>query len=1110
MSKQVYSTIMTLSLLMLNLTPIVNVNAAGENITINPASTSAIVNQADLVVPIYVNNVSDLQKIEFDLTYDEQYLEYTGYDPESDIGDFAKLGCIDYYSVISTSTPGIIDSIVSRGACGGADVGLGRKVIGLHFRTLDNSGTTNIILNNVVLSDSNLDVIEGITSIGSEIVINLNPTPQISIPTEIATEGDNVFLTVSASDWNNIVLMEMEVVFDETILTYVDFDPSNVMNMAGWDVGVDDFMAGTLNIYADSYDFDTDTLNDSLSGNMDVIILNFTAISSGTSDLEISADDWFTYLEDEMGPVVATWNNGSVVVEEIVLPASEINISSDSVLVGENISVTIDVSDVVDLVVMEAELTYDDTILNYINYTVSSELDDAFWFHEVDEWEPGILSIIADDDFGAGDLLNGSFDTITLNFSTLSPGVSNLEFTSDGFVTYLEELEGPVNDTIWNNGIITVIDNPEITVETKAVNTGDSVSIIVSATDLINASLMELEIVYDDSILSFVDFTPGPVLDLVFWDVGVNDWGMGALNIYADSFGGDAISGDVEIITLNFDTLITGTSNLAITNDVFFTYLEDTMGPVDANWVEGEVSVYPDLLAPIIILLGSSSLEVIQGDEYVDAGATALDNIDGDITDDIIIVNLVNTNILGEYVLNYNIDDAVGNSAIEVNRTVNVIPADTSAPVISNGAPSGTLVYTTTETELSVTTDENATCKYSLSDQSYDEMVNAFDQLASTTHIKTIAGLSQDNSYTYYVRCSDELDNKNNESYLINFSVADRPSSGGGGGGSYTPSDTTAPAQVSDLRIVRTELDVELTWINPSDTDFENALIVRMESEVDSFTGAVAARELGEVIYEGDLEIFIDNNIEENLVYYYLVYTYDEVPNYSNAKILMTSPLVVVPDDGDTPEVPGASTDGVKYTNLGGVESSIVEEVSGLEAKVIYEFDRFVDMEEIHISLYNRVVLDSDNEYLTVESKYSIAYFIRYGSDTTIILGAGERVGVVNSYKSVFSRLPQTEEEWKDVVKIANGRWPSEQNISAEQKAQAEIFKTIYKREANMDNANDNAAVTVITYGLRPADRNMDSEKAGIKIFESIMGYGPSSANDWDIVRAISYSGAVR
>ena len=146
---------------------------------------------------------------------------------------------------------------------------------------------------------------------------------------------------------------------------------------------------------------------------------------------------------------------------------------------------------------------------------------------------------------------------------------------------------------------------------------------------------------------------------------------------------------------------------------------------------------------------------------------------------------------------------------------------------------------------------------------------------------------------------------------------------------------------------------------------------------------------------------------------------------------------------------------------------------------------------------------------LTINNIYAINNFIIYGTITTRKLGAGERAGAVNSYKKAFGKLPKTKEEWKDCIAIGNGRWQGETSASAETKAKEE-FKTIYLRDANMDNSNDNAAVTVIAYGLRPDNRNMDSEAAGIKIFKNIYKYNPSSTLDWDIVRAISYSGATR
>ncbi len=79
-----------------------------------------------------------------------------------------------------------------------------------------------------------------------------------------------------------------------------------------------------------------------------------------------------------------------------------------------------------------------------------------------------------------------------------------------------------------------------------------------------------------------------------------------------------------------------------------------------------------DTEAPVITLLGDDNIELCEGDLYDDAGATAYDNCDGDITANIVTVNPVNTSVPAVYVITYNVTDAAGNPAIEVTRTVTV------------------------------------------------------------------------------------------------------------------------------------------------------------------------------------------------------------------------------------------------------------------------------------------------------------------------------------------------------------------------------------------------------------------------------------------------------
>jgi hypothetical protein len=156
--------------------------------------------------------------------------------------------------------------------------------------------------------------------------------------------------------------------------------------------------------------------------------------------------------------------------------------------------------------------------------------------------------------------------------------------------------------------------------------------------------------------------------------------------------------------------------------------------------------------------------------------------------------------------------------------------------------------------------------------------------------------------------------------------------------------------------------------------------------------------------------------------------------------------------------------------------------------------------------------LTKDIKQISEQAIDTINHFITYGVDTnTEKLGAGERAAVMSSFKQAFNKLPETEEELSDAIKIASGRWPSNRNEDAEKKAK-EQFKKIYKRIPDMNDSKDNAAVTVMTYGLRQKaeNRNLESEKKGIVTFKNIYGHNPKETEDWNIMQAITYSGSAR
>ena len=102
-----------------------------------------------------------------------------------------------------------------------------------------------------------------------------------------------------------------------------------------------------------------------------------------------------------------------------------------------------------------------------------------------------------------------------------------------------------------------------------------------------------------------------------------------------------------------------------------------------------------DLTPPVITIIGDNPLEINIGEDYTEFGATATDDIDGDITQDIIIDSSnVNTALAGNYTVTYSVSDLSNNSTSEQRE---VIVIDNSLLLNCDGNPVPTIVYGTQE-----------------------------------------------------------------------------------------------------------------------------------------------------------------------------------------------------------------------------------------------------------------------------------------------------------------------------------------------------------------------------------------------------------------------------
>ena len=105
----------------------------------------------------------------------------------------------------------------------------------------------------------------------------------------------------------------------------------------------------------------------------------------------------------------------------------------------------------------------------------------------------------------------------------------------------------------------------------------------------------------------------------------------------------------------------------------------DSMGNVSEKAVR-TVSVV-DTTGPVITLKGSLALTHEAAATYKDAGASATDVVDGDLSGSIEVLSTVEVRKPGSYTVSYGVSDVAGNKPQSVVRKVEVV--DTTGPVIT-------------------------------------------------------------------------------------------------------------------------------------------------------------------------------------------------------------------------------------------------------------------------------------------------------------------------------------------------------------------------------------------------------------------------------------------
>ena len=170
-------------------------------------------------------------------------------------------------------------------------------------------------------------------------------------------------------------------------------------------------------------------------------------------------------------------------------------------------------------------------------------------------------------------------------------------------------------------------------------------------------------------------FGASPVTALVPGDVDADGWpdivainAAGVHQLYLGSAAGGFSLAREQIVSAGMQRGVLTDFNSDESLDLILVGRSAGVLEIHANNGIGRLGL-GDRIRPVLQLLGDASVNISAGQEYLDPGATAVDDIDGDITDRIVVSGSINSTVVGKQSITYSVTDRAGNLA-SATRTV--------------------------------------------------------------------------------------------------------------------------------------------------------------------------------------------------------------------------------------------------------------------------------------------------------------------------------------------------------------------------------------------------------------------------------------------------------
>lgn len=219
--------------------------------------------------------------------------------------------------------------------------------------------------------------------------------------------------------------------------------------------------------------------------------------------------------------------------------------------------------------------------------------------------------------------------------------------------------------------------------------------------------------------------------------------------------------------------------------------------------------------------------------------------------------------------------DAAGNIVASTDQTfMTLVSSDTTGPVISNIAAGN---MTGDSVVITWTTNESATTAVEYGPTTGYGNTTSVNATLLTDHTQTLSGLSIDGLYHYRVRSIDASGNLavSEDRFFT----------------AQTAPDSAPPADVKQFTAnpSNNKKIIQLSWINPSDSDFAG-VVIRYRTDGTYPVTETEGLPVGDFKGLPDEKVVTDHTgLQNKVTYYYAAFTYDIHGNYSRtAKVFAT------------------------------------------------------------------------------------------------------------------------------------------------------------------------------------------------------------------------------